>query len=211
MPPTSSSVALSKVVSASVLHTRTRSGDVDTNGHQTATCAILHDELAVACVGDVVVEQVVRRRQLPVDRGGDVGRDEIQPEDLRVGVRDRRARGTPLVDDGGGEGQPGIEVRPHTVAQHHEHLGGGIVRQVGERAVVIGRQHDDLVRLGDRVQVREHPHPPARLAGDAVAGADISGGVSTRARGRTGTPRGRGLRRDPPREGVRAVRHGRRP
>ena len=113
--------------------------------------------------------------QLPVDRGGDVGRDEVEREDLCVRVRDRGTRGAPVVDDGGGEREPGVEVRPHAVAQHREHLDGGIVGQVAERAVVVGREHDDLVGLDDRVQVREHAHPPTGLAGDAVSGAQDLG------------------------------------
>ena len=116
-------------------------------GTRRATAPSRHDEVAVARVGDVVVEQVVGRGQLPVDRGRDVGRHEVEREDLRVRVRDRRARGAPVVDDGGGERVPGIEVRPHAVAQHREHLDRLVVVEVAERAVVVGREHHDLVRV----------------------------------------------------------------
>ena len=71
----------------------------------------------VAREGDVIVEEVVGRGELSVDRGIDLGRHEIEAEDLGVRVRDRSARGAALVDDRGGEGEAGVEVRAHAVAR----------------------------------------------------------------------------------------------
>ena len=62
--------------------------------------------------------------------------------------------------------------------EHGEDLGGGVVGQIAETAVVIRREHDDLVHVGDRVQVREHPHPPSRLTRNTGSGThDLGRGL----------------------------------
>ena len=115
------------------------------------------------------------RRGEPIEDSVDERRNEVERDQLRVGMLDRRAGGLAVIDEGVSVTMPMREVEREPVAQHEEHLGRGIVVEVGEGAVVCGGQHDHLVRAGntvadDRVLVRHDAHAPARRIGCAGAG-----------------------------------------
>ena len=104
------------------------------------------------------------------------GRHEVERDQLRVRVLDRRAGRLPVVHEGHRVRQAVAEVERGAIAQHAEHVEGGVERERAERPIVRGREHDDLVRAADRtaddrVEVGHDPQAPARLIGVAATEA----------------------------------------
>ena len=153
------------VVPASAWQTRTRSGDVDANGHHTVT-----SPSAITSSGRARgrCRRRADRRASPSCRSiaaRDRGRHEVEREDLRVRVRDRRARGAALVEDRGGVRRARRRGARATRSRSTVSTSAAcVVVELGERAVVVGREHDRPrgAVVDDGVEVREHPHPPAR-------------------------------------------------
>ena len=176
---------------------RTQSGELEAHGHHVASRRRDGDGPAVAraiCVGDEIAAGGGEPRQRALDRG----RHEVEREDLGVRVRDRRAGGPAVVDDRLHVRVPGVEVVRARSRSTVSTSTAWSSSSSAERPVVLGGEHDHLVRAG--------------RAGRGVGRRRSGRGSGTRApatracrvrRGRCGAPRAASRPRGPGRTGSR--------
>ena len=105
----------------------------------------------------------------------DRGRRAREPDELRVRVGEASARGLALVDDRV-QVAGGLGLAPPSPRLRDER--DLLVVELGERAHVLGRVHDDLLPLERGVQVRDDANPPGladreRLRRCAVLAAGV--------------------------------------
>ena len=98
--------------------------------------------------GEVVEHEVAPGLHQPLAGREHFRRDEIEGDELCVGVRKRRAGGAAVVHERGHVLVAGGEERPDPLREDGEHVDRGVLVELCERPPVIGREHHDLVRAG---------------------------------------------------------------
>ena len=199
----------SKRAPPSASATRTTNGVVDAGGHHATASAVAHDARRSRASS---IASATRSR--PASRTGRArastrGRHEVERDELRVRVLDRRARRLAVVHERLRVHEPGVEMERGAVAQREQHVGAPRrAASAPSSASCAGESTTTSCAPGtpvadDRVHVRHDAHLPARRVGRAGADArDLGRRLVLVARRRTGRIGG-----SPGRRGVAACRN----